>query len=136
MPFLGEFDARNEHASVARSVIPAGRCSAVITASETKKTRAGDGSYLQVAFQVSDGDHAGRTVWSRLSLDSPSASVVRIARAELAAICRAVGVSILRDTRELHERRLQIEVGVRKREHTGESINVITAYFPALRQQR
>ena len=110
--------------------IPPGKYVAVITGSEMKRTRAGTGRYLELAFQIIEGEHKGRFVWTRLNLDNPNTVAVRIAQAELSAICRAVGVLAPRDSVELHNLPLVIDVQCRKRIDTGEIKNVIKGYFP------
>jgi len=55
---------------------------------------------------------------------------VKIARAELSAICRAVGVLTPRDSCELHNLPLVITVKCKKRPDTGEITNEIKGYSP------
>ena len=55
---------------------------------------------------------------------------VKIARGELSAICRAVGVMQPRDSVELHNLPLLITVKLKKREDTGELTNEIKGYAP------
>ena len=110
--------------------IPAGKYLAVIVDSEMKPNRAGTGSYLQLEFEIVEGQYKGRKLWTRLNLDHPNATAVRIARAELASICRAVGVLSPRDSVELHNLPLTIFVRCRKRPDTGEIVNEIKGYSP------
>src|SRR5205823_2524362 len=72
--------------------------------------------------------HQGRQLWARLNLENPNAQAVQIARAELSAVCRAVGVLAPNDSVDLHDLPLVIHVKCRKREDTGELANVIKAY--------
>lgn len=109
--------------------LPAGKYTAVITRSETKTTRAGNGVYFEFSFRIVKGEFVGRRLWVRLNLIHPNPTVVRAAQAELAAICRAVGVPEPKDSRELHNLPLVIHVGQRKAE-TGESVNEIHRYEP------
>lgn len=53
---------------------------------------------------------------------------VQIARAELSAICRAVGVLAPADSAELHNLPLTISVRCKKRADTGEIVNEIAGY--------
>ncbi len=125
------FDANQVDPSVALEPIPAGRYAAVITDSEFKPTKSGAGKYLQLTLQILDGEHKGRLVWARLNLENPNATTVKIARGELSAICRAVGVMQPRDSIELHGVPLEITVGLKKRDdppHNGEFTNVIKGY--------
>src|SRR5262245_3054907 len=102
VPTLNGFNANDVDPNFAFEAIPAGKYLAVITESEMKPTKAGVGQYLQFTFQVLEGEYKGRLVWSRLNLDNPNATTVKIARAELSAICRAIGVPAPKDSAELH----------------------------------
>ncbi len=108
--------------------LPAGEYVAFIEDSEEKKTRAGDGSYLQFTFRVVDGPHANHKLWARLNTTNPSEEAQRIGRSELSALCRAVGVLDLHDTGELHNKPLRIRVVQEKRKDTGEMANRIKSY--------
>ena len=128
MANLNGFDANDVDPNFGFEPIPAGKYLAAITESEQKPTKSGVGQYLQLTFQVLEGEYKGRMLWSRLNLDNPNATTVKIARAELSAICRAVGVLAPKDSVELHNVPLVITVGHKKRQDTSEVSNTITAY--------
>ncbi|UCC31263.1 MAG: DUF669 domain-containing protein [Phycisphaerales bacterium] len=128
MANLNGFDANEVEPAVGFDPIPVGRYLAVITDSEMKPTKSGTGSFLELTFQVLEGEFKERLLWTRLNLDNPNATTVRIARAELSAICRAVGVMTPKDSIDLHNVPLAITVGQRKRQDTGEMTNVIKDY--------
>lgn len=128
MPTLSGFNANDVDPNFAFEAIPAGKYLAVITESEMKPTKSGGGRYLQFTFQVIEGEYKGRLIWSRLNLDNPNATTVKIARAELSAICRAAGVPAPKDSVELHNIPLVITVGQKKRADTGEMSNTIKGY--------
>jgi hypothetical protein len=128
MADLRGFDANQVEPTSEFDPIPAGKYLAVITDSETKANKAGTGQYLQLTFQVLDGPHKNRKLWARLNIDHPNAQAVQIARAELSAICRAVGVLAPNDSVELHDLPLVISVKCVKRNDTGELTNEIKGY--------
>lgn len=128
MPDLRGFDANTVEPTTDFEPIPAGKYLAVITESEFKPTKSGNGSYLQFTFEILDGPHRGRHLWARLNLDNPNQTAVKIARAELSAICRAVGVMAPNDSVELHDIPLCITVRCKKRNDTGEIQNEIKGY--------
>ncbi len=128
MANLNGFNAQEVDPAVGFDPIPAGNYLAVVTETEMKPTKAGDGKYLQLTFQVLEGEFKGRLVWARLNLENANATTVKIARAELSAICRAVGVMAPKDSVELHNLPLVIKVGCKKRQDTGEITNVIKGY--------
>lgn len=129
MADLRGFDANQVEPSADFEPIPAGKYEAVLTESEMKPTKAGTGHYLQLTFQVIEGELKNRFLWARLNLDNPNATAVQIARAELSAICRAVGVMAPSDSAELHNLPLVISVKCKKREDTGEITNEIKGYL-------
>jgi hypothetical protein len=128
MADLRGFDANQVEPSADFEPLPAGKYPAVIIESEMKANKAGTGHYLQLTFEVIDGTFKGRRVWARLNLDNPNAQAVQIARAELSAVCRAVGVLAPNDSADLHNLPLVITVKCRKREDTGEIANEIKGY--------
>lgn len=128
MANLNGFDARQVDPAADFEPIPAGKYLATITESELKPTKNGSGQYLQLTFQILDGPCKNRYVWARLNLTNSNPTTVQIARAELSAICRAVGVLTPRDSVELHNLPLAIRVGQKKRDDTGEITNVIKGY--------
>jgi len=128
MANLNGFNASEVEPAARFEPIPAGKYVALITESELKPTKAGTGHYLQLTFQVQDGEYKGRILWSRLNLDNPNATAVQIARSELSAICRAVGVMEPKDSVDLHNLPLVIDVKCRKRADTDEITNEIGGY--------
>lgn len=128
MANLNGFNASEVEPAARFEPIPAGKYVALITESELKPTKAGTGHYLQITFEVQDGEYKGRILWSRLNLDNPNATAVQIARSELSAICRAVGVLEPKDSVELHNLPLVIDVKCRKRTDTDEITNEIGGY--------
>ena len=122
------FNANEVEPSRELDPIPAGKYVAVIVDSEMKDTRAGTGRYLQLEFEIMDGEYAGRKLWARLNIENPKAEAVRMARADLSAICRAVNVLTPNDSADLHNLPLVIKVHVRKDKNTGEISNEIRGY--------
>jgi hypothetical protein len=128
MANLSGFDANQVEPTGDFEAIPAGKYLAVITDSEMKPNKAGTGSLLQLTFQIIEGDFENRLLWTRLNLDHPNATAVQIARADLSAICRAVGVLAPKDSVELHNLPLMINVRCKKRQDTGDVVNEIKGY--------
>jgi hypothetical protein len=88
MPALN-FNANEVEPSVGFEPIPNGKYQAVIAESGFKSTKSGNGRYLELEFEVIEGEHKGRKLWARLNLENPNSTAVEIARAELSAICSA-----------------------------------------------
>ncbi len=123
------FNANDVDPAVSFDPLPAGKYVAIITGSEIKPTKSGTGHYLELTFQVIEGENHGRMVWARLNLDNPNRTAVEIARKELSAICRAVGVMTPKDSTELHNLPLVINVACKKRTDTGDITNEIKGYL-------
>ena len=128
MSNLNGFNANEVEPTTTFEALPAGKYLVAITASEMKATKRGDGSYLQLEFTVLEGDCKGRKVWDRLCINHPNELTQKIARGNLSALCRAVGVLQPRDSVELHNIPLVITVKVKKREDTGELANEVRGY--------
>ncbi|NLE57347.1 MAG: DUF669 domain-containing protein [Planctomycetes bacterium] len=123
-----DFNAHDVEPTAVFDPLPAGKYLAAITLSEMKPTKAGTGSYLQLEFTVLDGACKGRKVWDRLCINHPNDLTQKIARGNLSAICRAVGVMQPRDSVELHNLPLVITVKCKKRDDTGEVTNEVKGY--------
>ena len=128
MANLGNFNASEIDPSVSFDPIPAGKYVAAITESEMKPTKSGNGHFLELTFEVLSGQYKGRKLWTRLNLDNPNPQAVQIARGELSAICRAVGVMQPKDSCELHNLPLVITVKCKKRTDTDEITNEVSGY--------
>ena len=123
-----DFNANEVEPTTAYEPLPAGKYLSEISASEMKQTKSGNGSYLELEFTVLDGPCRGRKTWDRLCIDHPNELTQRIARGNLSAICRAVGVLQPRDSVELHHLPMVITVRCKKRKDTGEISNEIKGY--------
>ncbi len=110
--------------------VPPGRYPAVIIDSELKDIRAGTGKYLQLAFEVSGGPYAGHVAFARYCIQHINPVTARIAKKDLAAVCEAAGVPQPKDSAELHDRPLSIEINC-ERKPDGRIVNVITGVFKA-----
>lgn len=128
MANLNGFNANEVEPTTSFEPLPAGRYVAAITASEMKATKKGDGSYLQFEYTVLEGDCKGRKVWDRLCINHPNDLTQKIARGNLSAICRSVGVLQPRDSSELHNIPMLITVKCKKRDDNGDITNEVKGY--------
>jgi hypothetical protein len=135
MASLSGFNANEVEPNAGFDPIPEGWYPACITESEMKPTKAGTGEYLKLAWEIVDGKYKNRKVWNNLNLKNPNAVAVNIARGDLSAICRAIGVLTPNDSAELHNRPILIHLRLEKEkgkdgEETGNMTNVIKGYKP------
>ena len=121
------FDASTIEPSSSFDPIPAGWYKAIISNSEMKPTRNG-GEYLSLTLQVIEGQYANRLVFARLNLKNANDKTVEIARKDLAAICRAVGVMSPQSSEELHDKPLMIKVKVRPAQGEYDASNDVGGY--------
>ena len=84
------------------AALPSGDYPAVITDSAVKTTKAGNGQYLELTYQVIDGPMRGRQVWARINIQNPNATAVQIGQQNLAQLRHATGVLKLEDSQQLH----------------------------------
>ena len=109
-----------------RDAIPSGTYEAVVTDSETRATKNGNGMGINLTFEIlSEGPAKGRKVFAWINYENASAKAQQIGREELASLCKAVGVVELDDTVQLHNLPLLITVGLDRNDPTK---NVIKAY--------
>ena len=125
---LRGFDANSVEPNDSFDPLPNGDYLCIITASEMKPTKAGDGAYLELELQVIAGQYTGRKLWDRLNLNNANETAVRIARGALSSICRAVGVPQPNDSCELHDLPLLVKVACKKRDDNDELANVVKGY--------
>ena len=130
MADLRGFDANTVEPSAPMEPIPAGKYLAMITASELKPNKSGTGQFLELVFTITEGEYKNRQLWARLNLVNPNDLAMKIAQAELSAVCRAVGVLTPNDSVELHNLPLVIKVRCKKRRDTGEIVNDVCGYEP------
>ena len=107
--------------------LPTGDYTVVISASEMKETKSGRGKYLQLVFDVVEGDYNGRKVFGRLNLDNENETARKIAQQELSAICYVLDIHAPKDSEELHDKPLIITVGIKDDPNYGKS-NVVKGY--------
>ena len=122
------FNAESIEPNTSYEPIPAGWYTAIISSSEMKATRDGYGEYLSLTLQVIEGQYENRLVFARLNLKNANDKTVDIARKDLAAICRAVGVMSPQASEELHDIPLMIKVKVRPASGDYEASNDIGGY--------
>jgi len=128
MVSLNGFNAADVEPSKAFDALPAGEYTAIITESAMNPTKAGTGEYLKLTFEIVDGEHKGRKLWENLNLDNPSKQAVEIAKANLSAICRAIGVLNPGDSTSLHNLPLTVVVRQEKDKDSSEIRNRIKGY--------
>jgi hypothetical protein len=104
--------------------IPAGWYSANITGAELKSTKAGNGSYIAVRYDITGPTHEGRVVFGNINIRNPNPQAETIGRQQLGDIMRAIGLTSVKDTDQLIGTSLMIKVSVREDEKYGASNDI------------
>lgn len=119
------------------SPIPPGAYNVMVVDSGLQETSKG-GQMIVLELDIQDGDYAGRKLFDRLNIKNDNPKAVNIAMRTLAEIVKAVGKSSIKDTEELHNKRLTVNVSVEPAksykkdgvEHPGKPQNSVKRYLP------
>lgn len=109
-------------------VLPAGWYNVAIDESEMKPTKDGSGSYLNLRFNILDGQYHGRKLFHRLNLNNANAIAKEIAFKQLSAIGHAVGVLNIQDSSQLHGLPMKIRVKIRAGDGQYDDSNDVTTF--------
>ena len=109
---MGEqFDSEKVEPAAPFEVLPAGWYTAEIDETSINPASTG-GEYLKIRFSLLTEPFTGRKAWDNLNIVHKTPKAQNIARANLSAICRAIGVLKPADSSELHFKPLQIKLEV------------------------
>lgn len=86
------------------SAIPAGEYVARIIESDMKPTNKNDGEYLELVYEITEGEYKNRRLWVNLNLDNPNPKTVEIANRQMRSVREATGVLNPTDSQELHNK--------------------------------
>lgn len=111
-----QFDATNIDPADSFDVLPKGKYLCMAVDSKIKPTKAGTGDYLEITFEVIDGQGKGRKIWERLNIRNANKKAEEISQRKLSSLCRAVGVMNLQDTDQLHNIPVTLDIDVEQRE--------------------
>lgn len=129
MADLAGFDASTVVPSAAFTPIPAGDYKMQIIASAMEPTSNGQGRFLKLELEITEGEHAGRKTFDRLNLENHNQQAVDISKRTLSAICHAVGNLQPRDSVELHFKVMEVKIAVvPRKDRPGEFSNEIKGY--------
>lgn len=121
-----DYDAVDEPSSF--DPLPAGVYSVMAIQSELKTTKDGTGEYLEIRWEVVDGPHTRRLLFSRLNLRNANPTAVKIANKDLRAIVRACGLTSVEESSDFHHITIRVKVKVSPPRGGYEASNDITAY--------
>lgn len=88
--------------------------------SEVKPTSKGDGTLLSLRYGVIEPEQfKGRLIFGNITLENPNSQAQEIGQKQLASLCRAIGVSEISDSDELHFQGFVAKVGLSKARTVG-----------------
>jgi hypothetical protein len=137
MASIGKFNA-TEHDTEQRDYenLPDGIYALEVTQSEVAATSKGDGTILKLRCGVIEPEeYKGRLIFGNITLENPNAQAQEIGQKQLASLCRAIGLSEIEDSEELHFQRFVGKVGLSKERKVGDKVysprnEVKRFYFP------
>ena len=104
--------------------LPAGWYTATITQSELKATKAGNGQYIKLRYDITGPSHQGRVVFGNLNIKNASPKAEEIGRQQLGDIMRAIGLAKVTDTDQLIGGQIAIKLEVKEDAQYGASNEV------------
>jgi hypothetical protein len=104
--------------------LPAGWYTVTITQAELKDTKAGNGQYIKLRYDVTGPTHQGRVVFGNLNIKNPNQKAEEIGRQGLGDIMRAIGLAKVTDTDQLIGNSLSIKLDVKQDAQYGASNEV------------
>jgi hypothetical protein len=94
--------------------LPAGWYTVTITQAELKDTKAGNGQYIKLRYDVTGPTHQGRVVFGNLNIKNQNQKAEEIGRQDLGNIMRAIGLAKVTDTDQLIGNSLSIKLDVKQ----------------------
>jgi len=93
--------------------LPAGWYTGTISQAELKATKAGNGQYIKLRYDITGPTHQGRVVFGSLNIKNANPKAEEIGRQQLGDIMRAIGLAKVTDTDQLIGGNLNIKLSIR-----------------------
>jgi hypothetical protein len=104
--------------------LPAGWYTATISQSELKATKANNGQYIKLRYDITGPSHQGRVVFGNLNIKNANPKAEEIGRQQLGDIMRAIGLAKVTDTDQLIGGQIGIKLEVKQDAQYGASNEV------------
>jgi hypothetical protein len=104
--------------------LPAGWYTATISQSELKATKANNGQYIKLRYDITGPTHQGRVVFGNLNIKNANPKAEEIGRQQLGDIMRAIGLAKVTDTDQLIGGQIGIKLEVKQDAQYGASNEV------------
>ncbi|QWK79121.1 DUF669 domain-containing protein [Ochrobactrum sp. BTU1] len=114
------------------STLPLGTYRLEVTASEVAATKAGTGTILKLTYDVVEPEpYVGRKIFANINIQNANPTAQEIGQRELGSLCRAIGISELEDSEELHFVAFTAKVGLEKpQEGYAQRNKIVRFYYP------
>ncbi len=93
--------------------LPAGWYNATISQADLTTTKAGNGQYIKIRYDITGPTHQGRVVFGNLNIKNPNVTAEDIGRQQLGDLMRAIGLARVKNTDQLIGGNLQIKLSIR-----------------------
>jgi hypothetical protein len=104
--------------------LPAGWYTVTITQADLKDTKAGNGQYIKLRYDITGPSHQGRVVFGNLNIKNANSKAEEIGRQQLGDIMRAIGLAKVTDTDQLIGGQISIKLEIKQDEQYGASNEV------------
>jgi hypothetical protein len=104
--------------------LPAGWYTATINQAELKDTKAKNGQYIKLRYDITGPTHQGRVVFGNLNIKNANPKAEEIGRQQLGEIMRAIGLAKVADTDQLIGGQISIKLEVKDDAQYGASNEV------------
>jgi hypothetical protein len=104
--------------------LPAGWYTCTISQAELKATKAGNGQYIKLRYDITGPSHQGRVVFGNLNIKNANPKAEEIGRQQLGDIMRAIGLAKVTDTDQLIGGQIAIKLEVKEDAQYGASNEV------------
>lgn len=114
--------------------LPNGIYALEIEASDVVPTKAGTGTILKTTSVVLEPeDFKGRKLFTNYNIENPNSQAQEIGQRQFASLCRAIGITEVEDSEQLHFHRYVVKVKLGKPSKDGQypaRAEIATYYFP------
>ena len=104
--------------------LPAGWYTCTISQAELKATKAGNGQYIKLRYDITGPSHQGRVVFGNLNIKNANPKAEEIGRQQLGEIMRAIGLAKVTDTDQLIGGEISIKLDIKQDAQYGASNEV------------
>lgn len=136
MAVLGSKFNAHDHDTEQRDYeeLPNGVYALEIEASDVAPTKAGTGTILKTTSVVLEPeDFKGRKLFTNYNIENPNSQAQEIGQRQFASLCRAIGITEVEDSEQLHFHRYVVKVKLGKPSKDGQypaRAEIATYYFP------